>query len=1140
MVLTEILLSIGFSVMANFATDGVKKLSKAFSGSKFFQENSLRKLFIKSFYKALDSHNESYDQRSKVVTEKLRVLVKKDESIFIGIISRESGGMDNFLASLRNEEFYKKLAVGLVAAFPLDLNEDKELITGIISDCFYFYRETFLGLMNEEEALKSILTECLKMSSILDILKSIDSKMVSLKDFDDLKMAIYKNHFSQNQSDQKKLDDYNNYIKNKFRYIELRGFSPKVSGTVVQMELCDIFVPLEIKASQHDSVINGFHNDGKPLLDKNIEKKAKMDRIIQILRTHKIVILGDPGSGKSTLLKYLAIHCTNLRNTDHPLGCIIPVFLRISEFAQYLKNNGKNLYEFITDHLDKQYSQLFKDGFEYSNLLLFMDGLDEVTDKRMRNQVAYWVDDLMARYPFNHYVVTSRIVGYQESRLGAGFKHFELQPFGASEIATFSRQWYHAIAQNSDQDFDHADKQAGGLIHSISQNASVMRLASNPLLMTIIVMIYHKGKKLPNKRIELYDYSTETFLDHWVNLRFDTGSSENSQLKDKDEIIEIMAPIAFEIHEMRSNGLIEEENFKGAFIRHYIRIHTTETTDKAKNEFKEFRKFLRQEAGFFYEKGEDDKDQPLYGFIHLTFEEYLAAIHMTECWTNDCIDLSKYVFEPRWTEIIRLTAAQIRKAQGRQKATKFVNDLLGVEDIFPNAYRPLQLVCLILADDVSILDELYNKILNKIIEAYSFSGSKMFINSFSKLFKELLSSDRKVGFVDRIKKELIYTTNSIAQKNIVRILMENSEEKVVYELLEELLEIWKEHEMIAREIFAISWHNYPIQRHSLFRDWFHDFLKSFPIKEDEVLTDIFIQSFLNTIIPDYWVDFYKINWDYIKKVFDSFYGMPLFDLLFKNLFKHYLFKPIHKAAKKDWMDFLMRYPDNSQSKNLYFLLEKEIIENNGNHNHNWYFQLNNYFGYIGAKKVESGNLTELYLGLCKKDFSQLHFGKVTAEEDNISDDEICICLKQLNAGLNQDEVTKVMNMIFDLRGPTGNKILDIERYIQSYILKRLYYHGWQNFAFTLISHNPRVLSKIIAEQGERYINLTFSDTRDFSIDAFSHPDVNPPTRLLAYHFKKIPYEEQLVRESIDYYRTCPPEEKAGVFAILYGILNRLN
>lgn len=72
-------------------------------------------------------------------------------------------------------------------------------------------------------------------------------------------------------------------------------------------------------------------------------------------------------------------------------------------------------------------------------------------------------------------------------------------------------------------------------------------------------MIHYKGKQLPSKRIELYEVSTETFLEHWVKLRV----YDETKLKDRNEIIEILAPIAFEIHENKSEGLIEEK--EGAF-----------------------------------------------------------------------------------------------------------------------------------------------------------------------------------------------------------------------------------------------------------------------------------------------------------------------------------------------------------------------------------------------------------------------------------------------------------------------------------------------------------------------------------------------------------------------------------------------
>jgi predicted NACHT family NTPase len=199
----------------------------------------------------------------------------------------------------------------------------------------------------------------------------------------------------------------------------------------------------------------------------------------------------------------------------------------------------------------------------------------------------------------------------------------------------------------------------------------VIRLATNPLLMTIIAMIHYKGKKLPNKRVELYDVSTETFLEYWVQLRMDDAS----QLKDKNEIIEILAPIAFEIHQNKSNALIEEKEFVESFLWNFKNIHTNTADEDAQRECREFIDFLRQQTGFFYEKGVDDEGNSFYGFIHLTFEEYLAAIELVSKWTDGELDLKDYVFNPRWTEIIRLAAALLRLSYkgktGRKQSTHY-------------------------------------------------------------------------------------------------------------------------------------------------------------------------------------------------------------------------------------------------------------------------------------------------------------------------------------------------------------------------------------------------------------------------------------------------------------------------------------
>ena len=39
---------------------------------------------------------------------------------------------------------------------------------------------------------------------------------------------------------------------------------------------------------------------------------------------------------------------------------------------------------------------------------------------------------------------------------------------------------------------------------------------------------------------------------------------------------------------------------------------------------------LSEQSGLFLERGRDTNNQPVYGFLHQTFGEYLAARHMAE------------------------------------------------------------------------------------------------------------------------------------------------------------------------------------------------------------------------------------------------------------------------------------------------------------------------------------------------------------------------------------------------------------------------------------------------------------------------------------------------------------------------------
>ena len=102
----------------------------------------------------------------------------------------------------------------------------------------------------------------------------------------------------------KGLFEYDSYICNRYKFIDIRGFSPKINNRQVKIGLENIYVPL--KLSNYIGQLKGTSNTKKELIN-----------VRDIIEKHtSSIILGDPGSGKSTILKYIAYYICSKRNSE--------------------------------------------------------------------------------------------------------------------------------------------------------------------------------------------------------------------------------------------------------------------------------------------------------------------------------------------------------------------------------------------------------------------------------------------------------------------------------------------------------------------------------------------------------------------------------------------------------------------------------------------------------------------------------------------------------------------------------------------------------------------------------------------------------------------------------------------------------
>lgn len=449
-----------------------------------------------------------------------------------------------------------------------------------------------------------------------------------------------------------------------YQKIEFVGMSVYKDVTAKRIPIEHIYIPLSIT-----SVYKNGHNN-------------KINPLSLLKFGSKNVILGDPGSGKSTLLRFLALSGTSealqIRYQAQP-NKKLPILVTLRRYVDELKkNNNLSLIDYIRESIHADFSLKSADliFFEYylesGQTIILFDGLDELPNPYFKKEVRDRILTLNATYPGNTLVVTSRIVGYDDtfSFDEREFAHYKLTRLELPAIEQFVRDWYNVRIENKREREDNIND----LIRVLKNrnNKSIRELAENPLLLTIIILVHRIDAVLPDERIILYKKCTETLLNSWYTSKYQRFESKNRGKIERRNLRRLEA-VAYWMH-TQSNR--ENEN-QHAIISHkelcnylteYIMLNekTHLRNEEPEDLAGEFLEFVKKRTGLLIEIGDN-----LYGFIHLTFQEYLSAcyiINSTEvngaigCWNaikDNCTDAG-------WNEIIRLLVARLESEKSQE------------------------------------------------------------------------------------------------------------------------------------------------------------------------------------------------------------------------------------------------------------------------------------------------------------------------------------------------------------------------------------------------------------------------------------------------------------------------------------------
>ena len=227
--------------------------------------------------------------------------------------------------------------------------------------------------------------------------------------------------------------------------------------------------------------------------ENHVIETSNAQNILDI--SNKLIVTGTGGIGKSLLLKHIFLHTAQY-------GYYIPVLMELRKFNQ-LDGKEISLYETIYQNLFDNGFRLDKKYFSYSldagGYVILLDGFDEINRDKAQ-KVFEQIESFSQRYSKNHFVVSSR-----PSDRFMGWNDFH-------ELSLCNLTKKQALNLIQKIDFDEAVKKPFSDALDTELFNTYESFASNPLLLTIMLLTFSNHATLPRNLNDFYDQAFATLF----------------------------------------------------------------------------------------------------------------------------------------------------------------------------------------------------------------------------------------------------------------------------------------------------------------------------------------------------------------------------------------------------------------------------------------------------------------------------------------------------------------------------------------------------------------------------------------------------------------------------------------------------